>query len=329
MFYEYSDELIRYTGRWGEETDENGIKVGCMTATTTGAYFEFAFKGEQVVLQFQLAPQSAVVPHLWVSVDGGARVECSVMPYLRVQAMTEGIHTVCVIIKSANEVLSRWRRPLVSCVSLCGIEAEALCPLPDDTRKIIEFVGDSITEGVVIDEPYLPAGDPDMNRLFQNDVCGTYAWLTAEALGLRPIIMGYGSVGATTGGRGGVPKGYLAYPYNYDGSPICCAEPDYVVINHGTNDRGVTDEAYCADYSKLLDTIRRLHPHTKIIAMAVFYDVHSEALEQLVKDYNKEYKTDVSFVNAAGWVPREPLHPLRDGHKLAADKLTQALKNIL
>lgn len=329
MFFPYTDENIRYTGRWGKEIDQCGVKVGCMTATTTGAYFEFVFKGRQAVLHFNVISQNSGMPHVWVSVDGGTRVESVVMPYLRVQAADEGVHTVCVIIKCANEELQRWYRPLTSCVALCGITADELCPLPADERKVIEFVGDSITEGVLVDEPFLPEGAAAFNRLYQNDACGTYAWLTAEALGLRPIIMGYGAVGVTKGGNGGVPKAQEAYPYNYHNSPISCVEPDYIFINHGSNDDNASEEAYCEGYRELLDTIRRVHPHSHIIAMAVLYGVHTKALEQLITAYNSEHKTNISFINASGWVPKEPLHPLREGHKIAAEKLTEALKKVL
>ena len=105
MFFPYTDENIRYTGRWGKEIDQCGVKVGCMTATTTGAYFEFVFKGRQAVLHFNVISQNSGMPHVWVSVDGGTRVESVVMPYLRVQAADEGVHTVCVILKCANEEL--------------------------------------------------------------------------------------------------------------------------------------------------------------------------------------------------------------------------------
>ena len=70
--------------------------------------------------------------------------------------------------------------------------------LPADERKTIEFVGDSITEGVLIDVDFYDkdsdfiSSQDQNNRCYQDDVCATYAWQTAEALNLRPIFMGYG-----------------------------------------------------------------------------------------------------------------------------------------
>lgn len=48
---------------------------------------------------------------------------------------------------------------------------------------MIEFVGDSITEGVLIDAECTIFTNDQLNRPFEDDVTATYAWLTAEALG--------------------------------------------------------------------------------------------------------------------------------------------------
>ena len=139
----------------------------------------------------------------------------------------------------------RWFQPLVGRTALLGIEVEERGVLPADDRKIVEFVGDSITEGVLIDADYAekPAYTWDQhNRVYQDDVTATYGWLTAEALNLRPVMMGYGAVGATRGGCGGVVKAASAYPFVYDGVPYAGEAPDYIVINHGANDRGAGAE---------------------------------------------------------------------------------------
>ena len=45
--------------------------------------------------------------------------------------------------------------------------------------------------------------------------------------------------------------------------------------------------------------------------------------------YNEENGDDIFFVDATLWVPLAPLHPLRDGHKIIAEKLTAILKEKL
>lgn len=322
MFFKFDAPQLRYTGRWGTEE-------GKITTTAVGSYFEFAFTGSMATMHFDLDWQSVPYPHLWISVDGGARAETTLAPYLRVQGADEGMHTVCVIMKSSVEMQHRWYEPRVARVSLKGIEAEGLAELPEDNRKTIELVGDSITEGVMVDVDCRFYREEYQNRPFQDDACGTYAWLTAEKLNLRPYVMAYGAVGTAKSGNGAVPSVVESYPFNFDGSPITFAEPDYILINHGTNDMFQPAETLCTRYRALLDVIRGLHPHSKLIVLAPFFGVHPEALRAMVETYNKEHGVDIAFIDGTGWVPKEPVHPLRESHKLLAERLYAELKDII
>ena len=42
--------------------------------------------------------------------------------------------------------------------------------------------------------------------------------------------------------------------------------------------------------------------------------------------FNNEHGTDVFYIDSSDWIPFEPLHPLRDGHKIIARHLTEILK---
>ena len=46
----------------------------------------------------------------------------------------------------------------------------------------------------------------------------------------------------------------------------------------------------------------------------------------MVSGFNNEHGTDVFYIDSSDWVPAEPLHPLRDGHKIIAEHLTEILK---
>ncbi len=317
MFISVNDPSIRFTGRWGEG-------AGTKKATAPGSYFEFAYKGKMAVMHFSMSLREPA-PHLWISVDGSAKIESQVSSYVRIDAEDEGIHNVKVIFKSSVEGFHRWYSPLEGVVEFFGYEADAPATLCEDNRKIIEFVGDSITEGVLIDPTYT---DGMHTRLLQDDSAATYAWLTAEKLNLRPVIMGYGSVGATKSGSGSVPMAAKAYPYNFDGSNIT-HKPDYILVNHGANDMNAECDLYIEKYKELLDVIRKNQPQAKIVSLSAFYGVHEDALCEAIKEYNKENSTDIGFISSKGWVPKEPLHPLRDGHKIISEKLTPLLKKEL
>ncbi len=325
--YACFDEDIRYTGRWANYNNT-------MTATATGSRFTFGYEGLQAVMHINTDFLQTPYPHLYIQVDGGALTESPIDRYLRIQTPDGGRHTVTVILKSMVEMHPRWNQPLVNRLSLEAIEADRLLPLPRPRKKkkTIEFVGDSITEGVLIDEHYTTYSDrrwalENCNRPLQDDVTATYAWQLAKKLDLEPLMMGYGAVGVTKGGCGGVPKAAEAYPYCFADAPVNYGyHPDYVFINHGSNDSGADSMAYTAGYVALLDAILTAHPKTQVIAMSVFNGTHAEDLEKLVADYNERHNQHILFINGSHWIADGPLHPARKGHAIAAEKLAEILK---
>ncbi len=325
--YMYADDpAVRLTGRWSRSNS------GYTAATAAGSYFEFAFRGEMALMHFDMTFCNEPAPHLWVQVDNGPMVETAMAHHLRVRAQGDGNHIVRVIFKSGIEGYHRWYAPLDARVAFTGAEADAAGELPADTRKIIEFVGDSITEGVLIDPNYgrSHAYPVDvMNRVYQNDVCATYAWLTAEKLNLRPIMMGYGAVGVTRSGSGSVPPAAIAYPQVFDGAPYTGEHPDIVVVNHGANDRGATAEKYIAAYSELINLIRSTHPDAVICSLGAFCGAFANELREFAAQYSASHDKPLHFIDSTGWVPLEPLHPLRAGHAAIANHLAQELKKSL
>ena len=215
-FFAYNDPHIRYIGRWAQD-DHYGA---CMSATATGSRLQFAYTGELARLRFNMHLLQTPAPHLYIRVDGGARIEVPLDRYIRITAQGEGRHTVEVLLASMVEMHPRWHRPLVNRVSFEGVEAESLTdlPRPRKKQKTIEFVGDSITEGVLIDPDCRQHRLEAIDRPTQDDVTATYAWLLAEKLELCPLFMGYGAVGATKSGCGGVPRVADAYPYCFEGA---------------------------------------------------------------------------------------------------------------
>ena len=316
MYYYCNDPSVRYTGRFA-------LYEGAMTATACGSKIQIAFRGDHIVLNFDTAGNERNMPHLWLRLDGGIKVETALDEYLRLEA-GPGDHVLEIIFKSAVEMQPRFFHPLVGKLAFKGYQAESSGVLPADDRKTIEFVGDSITEGVLIDVQF---GEHPDDRPYQDDATATYAWLTAENLGLRHYPMGYGAVGVTKGGNGGVPKAAESYPYCFEGASIGY-HPDYVLINHGANDRE-NRGVYAQEYRGLLDVIRSHHPDAKIICLSPFCGAFAKELKQMVADYNAAHGTDVAFIDGGSWIPAEPLHPLRDGHSIVAKHLTEELRRLI
>ena len=314
-------EKIRFVGRWN-------ISKATAETTSPGAYFNFCFLGEHAVLCFDTQWLNEPVPHLWIQVDGAALIETPIDRQLRIHAQNCGIHMVKVIFKSANEMAHRWVRPLGGCVTLTAIKAE-LTNFPADNKRTIEFIGDSITEGVLVDyEPGTETGF--FERPYDDDSTATYAWLTAENLDMTPIIVGYGGVGVTKGGSGGVPAAPEIYPYCYEGIRRGYDSPNIIVLNYGANDRFSSEEAFSLGYEKLLRTVDKENHGSKIFVVSPFCGVHEEALLKLVNGFNSDRNNELNFISTKGWLPiNAPIHPNRYWHKKIAEELTRSIQDKL
>lgn len=312
-----NDSYIRYTGRW-DVTEESA------TSTANGNYFEFSYQGTCAVLGFDVTNTQVPFPHIYIQVDNGAKVEASLDRFIRISA-DDGVHIVQVILKGSVEEQNRWNHPLVSKVSLLELEADGFCTLPEDNRPTIEFIGDSITEGISIDENYHHYQN-DNDMVYWDDSTASYAWLTAEALHLRPIIMGYGWLGLTRGGAGNIPPAAQAYPYYSDGRPMESANADYIVIAHGTNDRFVQPAEFQTKYYEFLQLVRQRNPQSRLIALSPFGGYLAKEIAQTVQQYNTNEQDSVFFIDSTGWISSEPIHPDREGHKTVAKHLVQLLK---
>lgn len=328
MFFESNNQNIRYTGRWGAVKDW-GAK-GYMTAVAPGAYFEFAFKGTWAEIEFYT--EYSYEPHgnVYIEVDGGARIESTIQKYIRINAKGEGTHYVKVIYKSTVEQMNRWYVPLNTKLSVVGIETDELTALAPDERKTIELIGDSITEGVLVANNRVHIQE-QMNRPWQDDATSTYGWLLAEAMNLRPYTMGFGATGLTRPGCGCVPKASEQYPYNFDGSPVTFPSCDYIMINHGANDRApgnVPNARYYDEYYSFLKLVRERNPKSEIIILSAFCGACDATLPEFVERYNKETGDKVHLILSTGWVPLDPLHPLREGHAIIAKHLIEEFKKL-
>ncbi len=317
MYIQPNDSRIRYTGRWNV-TDTSAA------SSAMGNYLEFAFTGDTAVLSFDITNNTDPNPHLFISVDNGARVETVTDAFIRISA-PYGDHTVKVILKSAVETQNRWYHPVEAMVRLTGIEADAFIDLPADDRKIIEFVGDSITEGISIDCDYGYRND-NRDMVYWDDSTAGYAWLTAEALNMRPVTIGYGYLGTTHAGNGAIPKACESYPYYSDGCPVKEFNADYILINYGANDRGWGRELLEIEYTALLTVIREHNPSAQLICVSPYCGELGEDIEEIVNAFNAAHNDSVFFINPTGWVPPEPLHPTREGNRIICKKLSSIIK---
>ncbi len=311
--------FVEYTGRW-EICDEYAAATAC------GSSFRLGFCGDGVLLCFDTSHCQPALPHIYVSVDGGAACECVAESYVRVWAKDSGTHEICVTIKSAVETQDRWYDP-VAAVKFTGAVGTGAAPSPD-TRPIIEFVGDSITEGNSVFPHLTPIQGARWieNLVYTNDIMSSYSYQTAKRLNMRAVFFGYGSTGIMCSGGGGVPRVADAYGFIRNGVKYC-GTADYVVINSGANDRGEDPAEFIRQYGEAVDAIRAHNPHAVIFVVVPFCGAYREELREFCAAYNEKNSDRIVFVDTDGWAPPEPLHPLYETVLAIAEHLSEIIKN--
>ena len=321
MFFDYNHPSIEYTGRFA---DFDGKKQTVLC----GSVIKIAFKGDYILLNFDTSENESPMPHVYLSLDGGAKVEAALDKFLRVEA-TYGEHQLSVIFKSKKSIQERFKTPTVGKMAFIGYYAENSAALLPDERRTVEIIGDSITEGQLVDSDLIVTPEDDQNMYpYQNDATASYAWLTAKALGLRLIQVGHGGA-AVTRTAVKLPRAIDFYDFCFEHAPVAYKSPDYVIINYGANDVKSEAKDFVDAYRELLTKIRKKHQSATIIVLAPFVGAFSEELSMLVSSFNENNADTVSFIDTSGWIAKEPLHPLRETHKIIAERLVAELKNII
>lgn len=328
---------------------------GMIYCALSGTGVEFEFSGTECSVTVKGDPnsldqsQSDNHARIAVYVDGERVID---------DMVDEAEHTYEIINsdseKSANIIIIKLSESPMSTFAISDITVNGTVSPADDSDRLIEFIGDSITCGYGVD-------DEDRNHHFSTkteDVTKTYAYKTAEALGADWSMVSFSGYGIISGYSDGTRKvseqtvpqyyGKLGYSWSKNGdfNPSDIEwnfkrKPDVVVINLGTNDASYCQhqpercEEYKTEYIKFIKDIRKKNPDAVIICTLgiMGQDLYSY-VEAAVSEYAKE--TDDSNVYcmmfdnqqetdgiAADW------HPTEATHKKASDKLVEKIKEIM
>lgn len=235
------------------------------------------------------------------------------------------------------------------------VEGSAIAPTAEKELKI-EFIGDSITCGYGVDDEVKEHGF----KTSTEDATKAYAFKAAQMLDADYSLVSYSGHGIisgyTTSGNKVtsqlVPDVYekFAKSYgNYDGLfsvsyvkwDFSKFQPDFVVINLGTNDASYcgNDKEKILDYSnsyaEFLKVVRANNPEAHIIcALGVMGDSLYTGVKAAVEKYSSETgDTKVSHLRltpqngstgyAADW------HPTAATHDIAAQEMADEIKRIM
>ena len=107
-------------------------------------------------------------------------------------------------------------------------------------------------------------------------------------------------------------------------------QPDVVVINQGTNDRGTAGATFAPLYNSFLGIIRTAYPNAKIVALRPLVGDFGTEISAQVAARKTAGDAKIFYVDTAGWTSSgdftDGVHPNQAGSVKIADKLVTALQ---
>ena len=300
-----SDPNITYVGRWNTSSAP-------YASHWTGAYLRTRFSGTTVKLKQRNAVE------FWAAVDGKEFVNYKNVKGtvdLTPAKLAAGNHTLVV---SYRQVAGSYTGDSVFGGLVLDSGASTLAP-QTSSKKVVEFIGDSITAGTTSSKLALTA----------------YGWLAAEKLGVEhtQIAQGGACLVETADGCEGLSERFTRLSAA-DGSPswdFSRYQANAVVINLGTNDvgHGVHTPEFQAAYTAFLGTVRAKYPNAAIFALQTFRGRFVPQTQAAVQARVDAGDRNVFFVNTDGWIPdgglTDSVHPNDLGHRAIADRLAPVI----
>lgn len=264
--------------------DVTGVRA---KTVQNGAYLRFACtSSENIVLHFSTTGLTTT-PQIKYRIDGSGWTRTNIASTVTIPLPTENTwdrHVVEMIVVQVGESAPRWTSQGTH-VSLTGIDVDTVRPLAERPRRIV-FFGDSITAGHIVNGYPYPTED---------DASQAWPYLASQHVDAEAGIVGVGGQGWNTAAPSGIPQFDAAYRYHWNGSPERDLAAHCYVVNHGTNDGGlsVTD---VTDW--LADALPRFTPGAPVLIMRPFGGQHASTLEAAVESYDNPL---VRYVDTSGW----------------------------
>jgi len=267
-----------------------------------GAYFKVGFTGTSVALNIDetQSPSSAFM-NIWYSVDDTKFVQISLPTQTNAtlslaKGLSNGNHLLEVYVYNSQQGQDRWTGP--AClfrVTGLVLDAGAQTVKPTLRSKRILAYGDSITEGV---QALCQSG----GDLGSNAAINTWAFSLAAALDAEISVVGFGRLGWTISGNGGVPPVFTPNndaqsSWNKIDAKVARSftpNPDYIVIAHGANDglNGKSDADVSASVTGWLTAVRAAAPSSRIVLAIPFGQFCLNAITTGLTNYKKNAPND-------------------------------------
>jgi hypothetical protein len=313
--YKEIAEPVGYIGRWFDKTIDG---TSCKVTINEGSEFYFKVKNTTTVSVNFKVITAQETPYFAYSIDGGAMTRQLITnPTLPTLSTDE--HVIRIVCDGLTEHENKWNGEIgfafVNITVGTGGIVTGILP----KNRIGLFYGDSITEGVRV----LSGTEANSNG---NSGSGAFPFPTCENLNAISYRVGFGGTGVTQGGGGGVPKCLTVIDNMTSTRSAPYLEPDFIVINHGTNDNGASSETFKTEYNAILNRLSIKYPGVPIFAMIPFIQYHAQDIRDCVADKLFCYlvETDDWGVTFTDWV-----HPDINGGIIAGEKLADAITKVL
>jgi hypothetical protein len=328
-------EAYCFFGRWDLRTARRAVTVN------SGSYVLVQFSGTSLRATFDtslnrtqcVCTAQGSFPTMAWRIDEGKWQEAEVAALVKLaEGLPAGRHTVMLMVRGLDEHQSRWTPPLVASVTFTGFDLaqgdKLQQPLPQWKKPALsmEFLGDSITEGVVVQEGRagVVEGMP-FTWPWLADARSCYAAQTAMRLGAAWRQVGFGATGLMRAGSGGAPGALESFDFFYAGCPRDDWQPDVVVVNQGTNEGALPPHEYQPLYARYLTMIRKAYPRAKIVALRPFCGAQEASIKGVVRTFKDAGDSKVYYIDTTGWY-NGPLHPNVTSSAALAKQLAQALQ---
>lgn len=298
------------SGRWFEK-EIDGQKA--WVTLNDGAMIYFEVNGTDTLDVHFLEITVLSTPYYAYVIDDGEPVRQSITES-RIILPDDKEHRITIVVDGMTEFEDKWNGEIG--VAFTGVDCgsgEIRGFRPE--KKRILFIGDSITEGVLV-----LSTEANSNG---NSATHSFPWYTARLLDAEPYFIGYGATGIFMTGSFSRCTDMLDYlsasrPVSKEDIPAC----DMVVVNMGTNDYEVNGEMFVHGYREILLKLHDRYPQIKIFCMIPFSQLHSEDIRRAAEGYSW-----CVVVETAEWdiTYTDGIHPDAAGAEQVGEKLAEVI----
>lgn len=301
------DSNIKYYGRWDFSNPSRYLSYW------GGAYIKVKFTGTTVKVKV------GKPSNYYAQIDNGPWISYNnaegTINLTRV-ALHSGTHTLSVAQGKDYDYVFDFRGLI--------LDPGAVTQSPVTGKRLIEYIGDSITAGYT---------DPQAN-------VSAFGWVLSEKLGAEHTQISYPGINLTSGYKGtaGMETQYFkqqspAHPQSPDWD-FKNYTPNTIVINLGTNDNTnqIADTVFQKTYINFLAKVRGKFPKARIYVLRTFLNLKSQPTQAAVAARNAEGDKYVFFIDTEGWLEMKSadytdnVHPSVIGNRKVAEKLITIIR---